>query len=422
MFIQTNKSGFIDPPVTHTKELQMCTLAAHKLWFVPTLSHIITAPASSCKCLSKIQTTITNCATQFSGGWEIILRPLTWGPSRINKHCALIAQLPTLPLIRSKRITLQGCCLIHFPFDATTTIDKEVHLHSFLNHMLLCWPGHILLHLCKASPHRWPSSSVLCLQTVAQFLTAVKRSSHFAATQLWFIYSPNATVSINHHLLKWFSSKADKRIYPPCGFWTHTSATLTVIMHPAPNAYCIINHRLHTSWQCWRGTKSTVASQPRSIPDRCWWLLNQLWLPAGSRRCVYMWLCVLVCVWHFGWYTVHGYFKRALISFCDEIASYSPSFHPVWKVPPCPSSRKCFSFPPSGCHIHSQTWSDLYLRGSVGCGHLGQDSHLGAALFIILRCLWCSSPVAGGAVMRGFSSLERLSPSSETDEMMVRRQ
>lgn len=76
-------------------------------------------------------------------------------------------------------------------------------------------------------------------------------------------------------------------------FFERTSVTLTVIIHSESNAYCIINHRLHTSWQCWRGTKSTVASQPRSIADRCWWLLNQLSLPPGSCRRV----CVLAGIY-----------------------------------------------------------------------------------------------------------------------------
>lgn len=105
------------------------------------------------------------------------------------------------------------------------------------------------------------------------------------------------------------------------------------------NAYCIINHRLHTGWQSWRGTKSTVAGQPRSIPDRCWWLLNQLWLPRGSCRCV----CVL-CVYSV-WYIYVGVLNVCSSVFVMRLQD-TPSVPTLFgKSPLCPSSRKCS--PPS---------------------------------------------------------------------------
>lgn len=150
------------------------------------------------------------------------------------------------------------------------------------------------------------------------------------------------------------------------------------------NAYCIINHRLHTGWQSWRGTKSTVASQPRSIPDRCWWLLNQLWLPRGSCRCV----CVL-CVYSV-WYIYVGVLNVCSSVFVMRLQD-TPSVPTLFgKSPLCPSSRKC-SPPASGCHIHSQTWSDLYLS-SLGWGHLAQNAHMGAALFIMFLIVVMHDP------------------------------
>lgn len=117
----------------------------------------------------------------------------------------------------------------------------------------------------------------------------------------------------------------------------HYSVTLIVITQRVSNAYCIINYRLHTSWQCWRGTKSTPASQPRLLADRCWWLLNQIWLPVGSSRCV----CVCVvparvcdCVYANTLYGVCGYFFICVFtSIYDEIARHSLGFYPLWKVP-----------------------------------------------------------------------------------------
>ena len=127
------------------------------------------------------------------------------------------------------------------------------------------------------------------------------------------------------------------RVCAVCVFWAQTSVTLAIITRAVFNAYCIINHRLHTGWQSWRGTKSTVASQPRSIPDRCWWLLNQLWLPRGSCRCVCVCVCVCsvcVCVHGNTWCGIYTWEKCVFIGICDEIAGHSLGPDPVWKVPP----------------------------------------------------------------------------------------
>ena len=128
------------------------------------------------------------------------------------------------------------------------------------------------------------------------------------------------------------------RVCAVCVFWAQTSVTLAIITRAVFNAYCIINHRLHTGWQSWRGTKSTVASQPRSIPDRCWWLLNQLWLPRGSCRCVCVCvcaLCVCVCPWEYlVWYIYVG-----------EMCVHRYLW---WDCRTLPRSRPCLESPPSG--------------------------------------------------------------------------
>ena len=133
------------------------------------------------------------------------------------------------------------------------------------------------------------------------------------------------------------------RVCAVCVFWAQTSVTLAIITRAVFNAYCIINHRLHTGWQSWRGTKSTVASQPRSIPDRCWWLLNQLWLPRGSCRCVCVCVCsVCVCVSMgiLGVVYIRG--RNVCSSVFVMRLQDTPSVPTLFgKSPLWPSSRKC---------------------------------------------------------------------------------
>lgn len=69
-----------------------------------------------------------------------------------------------------------------------------------------------------------------------------------------------------------------------------------------------------------------------------------------------------------------------------------PQSRPCLESPP--SARRAGSvppLPPSGCHIHSQTWSDLYLS-SLGWGHLAQNAHMGAALFIMFLIVVMHDP------------------------------
>lgn len=165
---------------------------------------------------------------------------------------------------------------------------------------------HILLPLWNTSSHFWASSSFLLLlfERCSQYLTAfMSRCSphcdyscglYEAVASIFIITIFKDDFIIGMHVCVYVCVCVQDMSFE------HTSVTFSVITLPVSNAYCIINHRLHTSWQCWRGTKSTVASQPGSVADRCWWLLNQLWLPRGSCRCV----CVCVC----------EYFKCVFIS------------------------------------------------------------------------------------------------------------
>ncbi len=206
------------------------------------------------------------------------------------------------------------------------------------------------------------------------------------------LYKANTSSSINNYFQSWFH----KRIFALKKYMSfeHSSVTLTVITHPVPKACCIINHRLHMSWQCWRGTKSTVASELHSIPDRCWWLLNQLWLPLGSRRCVSVCVFLLVprmCVHVNTFCGIQGYFKCVFITICDEIARHSLGLDLVWKVP---SAYPAGSVSPPLAVTSTARHRVICILAlsSSGWGHLFQNAHMGAAQFIIFMIVVMPTP------------------------------